>query len=166
MYGSAWFCISDHSEISPIRLKRKIPFPWLRPIWINYNLYGFHDPYCSIATLEFFKEYGVLSGQIVRKRGEVVPVGLLRFSFFIERLAISFNVLGHEILATYLIPVSKMVDPLVGEQAYLIESFIEKLFLAPVKIPVIVVCFLIAPAGELCWDAVHEESLEFDFGAE
>lgn len=53
-----------------------MPLPWDLPIWSYGEEYGFHYPDCLLALLDLLvllQEDGVLAGEVVGHREEVVP---------------------------------------------------------------------------------------------
>lgn len=122
IYGSAWFEYYDQSEISPILLNKNIPLPWLFPIYVILDFYRLHYPHSFVGPFELFKKDRVLCWKIISERSEVVCRSFLRLTILLELLFISLNILGKQVFSANLIPISKMIDPLVGKQSHFIQS--------------------------------------------
>ena len=58
-----------------------------------------------------------------------------------------------------------MVDASFGEKPDLVQRFSDKLLLAPVDVPIIVIGLPVNACGQTLLDAVGEVRLEFDFAA-
>ena len=58
-----------------------------------------------------------------------------------------------------------MVDASLREQPDLVQRFSDKLLLAPVDVPIIVIGLPVNARGQTLLDAVGEVRLEFDFAA-
>lgn len=123
-----------------------------------------HDPYVSflINGLIFFKfisENNILGREDEGGGVKIVGLGLSLFSLSLQVLFMLFQISNKHILAAELVEISKMVDPLVGEQPLLIQ-LINELFLAPNDIPVIAFSPLISFLLKSIINAVGEISFE------
>ncbi len=102
--------------------------------------YGFHNPdgLLLFVAFELLDEDWVLAGHVIGEGEVVVPTGFLCLPLPLQCLFVALYVFREEVLAGDLIEIAEMVDAFVGEKTDLVEGFGDKLFLAPVDVPVIV----------------------------
>lgn len=81
----------------------------------------------------------------------------MKFAFFIKRFLIFLNIFGHEILPADFIPIAKMINSTIGKQSNSIQSFIQKLFFAPIYIPFIILSPFIASSLHGLGDTIVKE---------
>lgn len=123
-----------------------------------------HDPYVSflvngLILFKFISENNILGREDEGGGVKIVGLGLSLFSLSLQVLFMLFQISNKHILAAELVEISKMVDPLVGEQPLLIQ-LINELFLAPNDIPVIAFSPLISFLLKSIINAVGEISFE------
>ena len=118
------------------------------------------------APLVFLVENGVLAGQVVGQRDEIIASGLLGLALPLDCFFISFDIFREQVFPADLIEISEMIDPFLREEPDLIESVRDELLLAPVDIPIIIFGLSITPPLEGVRYAITEECFEFNIRAE
>lgn len=126
-----------------------------RFLCLDYDLsillhsYRLHYPnyFLIFAFFEFLSKDGILAWHIIRERKIVISSRFICLPFTFKRLFISFNIFREKILPTNLIEIPEMVDPPFWKQPDLIKSLADKLLLAPVDIPIVIIGLLVHAVG-------------------
>ena len=113
-------------------------------------------------TLPFLCENRVLAGQVVGQRQKIIASCLLILALPLNCFSVAFDIFRKEIFSANLVEIAEMIDAFVRVQAYLIEGLADKLLLAPVYVPVILLGLPVVSSQHGFLDAVGEERLEFD----
>ena len=96
----------------------------------------FHNPDSIGVSFKFLNKQRVLSGHVISNREEIHICSLFISSFFLKLAFVAFEILDHEILATQLAVVSKVIDSLMRLEVNVIKYFMNPLLVRPDDVPV------------------------------